>query len=84
MALRLTELLVDRTAAQAAQLMIEYDPQPHVDCGSRGQVGRHRHDAGRRVRRPAAVTQPTIGEAAALVPAKRPNMVLSPIDRPLA
>jgi transcriptional regulator GlxA family with amidase domain len=34
MALRLTELLVDRTAAQAAQLMIEYDPQPHVDCGS--------------------------------------------------
>src|SRR5580700_8228018 len=34
MALRLVELLVDRTAAQAAQLMIEYDPQPHVDCGS--------------------------------------------------
>jgi transcriptional regulator GlxA family with amidase domain len=34
MALRLTELLVDRTAAQAAQLMIEYDPQPPVDCGS--------------------------------------------------
>jgi transcriptional regulator GlxA family with amidase domain len=34
MALRLTELLVDRTAAQAAQLMIEYDPQPHIDCGS--------------------------------------------------
>jgi hypothetical protein len=26
MALRLTELLADRTAAQAAQLMIEYDP----------------------------------------------------------
>ncbi len=22
------------TAAEAAQLMIEYDPQPHVDCGS--------------------------------------------------
>ncbi len=34
MALRLTELLVDRTAAEAAQLMIEYDPQPHVDCGT--------------------------------------------------
>ena len=34
MALRLTELLVDRTAAQAAQLMIEYDPQPHIDSGS--------------------------------------------------
>ena len=34
MALRLTELLVDRTAAQAAQLMIEYDPQPPFDCGT--------------------------------------------------
>ena len=34
MALRLVELLVDRTAAQAAQLMIEYDPQPPFDCGS--------------------------------------------------
>ncbi len=34
MALRLVELLVDRTAAQAAQLMIEYDPQPPFDCGA--------------------------------------------------
>jgi transcriptional regulator GlxA family with amidase domain len=34
MALRLVELLVDRTAAQAAQLMIEYDPQPPFDNGS--------------------------------------------------
>jgi transcriptional regulator GlxA family with amidase domain len=34
MALRLVELVVDRTAAQAAQLMIEYDPQPPFDCGS--------------------------------------------------
>jgi putative intracellular protease/amidase len=34
MALRLVELLVDRTAAEAAQLMIEYDPQPPVDTGS--------------------------------------------------
>jgi transcriptional regulator GlxA family with amidase domain len=33
MALRLVELLVDRTAAEAAQLMIEYDPQPPFDCG---------------------------------------------------
>lgn len=33
MALRLVELLVDREAAQAAQLMIEYDPQPPFDCG---------------------------------------------------
>ena len=34
MALRLVELLFDRTAAEAAQLMIEYDPQPPFDCGS--------------------------------------------------
>jgi transcriptional regulator GlxA family with amidase domain len=34
MAIRLAELLVDRTAAQAAQLMIEYDPQPPFDCGA--------------------------------------------------
>lgn len=34
MALRLTELLVDRVAAQAAQLIIEYDPQPPFDAGS--------------------------------------------------
>jgi transcriptional regulator GlxA family with amidase domain len=34
MALRLVELLVDATAAQAAQLMIEYDPQPPFDSGS--------------------------------------------------
>jgi transcriptional regulator GlxA family with amidase domain len=34
MALRLVEILVDRTAAQAAQLMVEYDPQPPFDTGS--------------------------------------------------
>ncbi len=34
MALRLVELLVDRTAAEAAQLMIEYDPQPPFAAGS--------------------------------------------------
>jgi len=34
MALRLVELLVDETAARAAQLMIEYDPQPPFDAGS--------------------------------------------------
>ena len=38
MALRLVELLVDRTAAEAAQLMIEYDPQPPFDCGSMAKV----------------------------------------------
>ncbi|HEY2214432.1 MAG TPA: DJ-1/PfpI family protein [Acidimicrobiales bacterium] len=39
MALRLVELLVDRTAAEAAQLMIEYDPQPPFDCGSVAKSG---------------------------------------------
>jgi transcriptional regulator GlxA family with amidase domain len=34
MALRLVEVLVDPTAAKAAQLMIEYDPQPPFDCGA--------------------------------------------------
>jgi len=34
MALRLAELLVDSTAAEAMQLMIEYDPQPPFDTGS--------------------------------------------------
>ncbi|MDX1511541.1 MAG: DJ-1/PfpI family protein [Nitriliruptorales bacterium] len=34
MALRLVELLVDETAARAAQLMIEYDPQPRFDAGA--------------------------------------------------
>jgi transcriptional regulator GlxA family with amidase domain len=34
MALRLVELLVDRVAAEAAQLMIEYDPAPPVSSGS--------------------------------------------------
>jgi transcriptional regulator GlxA family with amidase domain len=34
MALRLVELLVDRTAAEGIQLYIEYDPQPPFDAGS--------------------------------------------------
>jgi transcriptional regulator GlxA family with amidase domain len=38
MALRLLELLFDRTAAQAAQLMIEYDPQPPFDAGAVDKV----------------------------------------------
>jgi putative intracellular protease/amidase len=33
MALRLVELLVGREAAQASQLMIEYDPEPPFDSG---------------------------------------------------
>ncbi|MET0144483.1 MAG: DJ-1/PfpI family protein [Ilumatobacteraceae bacterium] len=39
MALRLVEILVDRTAAEAAQLMIEYDPQPPFDAGAVDKVG---------------------------------------------
>ena len=39
MALRLSELLVDRTAAEAMQLMIEYDPQPPFDAGAVDKVG---------------------------------------------
>jgi transcriptional regulator GlxA family with amidase domain len=39
MALRLVELLIDRTAAEASQLMIEYDPQPPFDAGALDKVG---------------------------------------------
>ncbi len=39
MALRLSELLVDATAAKAMQLMIEYDPQPPFDAGSVEKAG---------------------------------------------
>ena len=39
MALRLVELLFDRTAAEASQLMIEYDPQPPFDVGATHKVG---------------------------------------------
>ena len=34
MALRLSELLFDRTTAEAMQLYIEYDPQPPFDAGA--------------------------------------------------
>ena len=39
MALRLSELLVDETAAKAMQLMVEYDPQPPFDAGSLDKAG---------------------------------------------
>jgi transcriptional regulator GlxA family with amidase domain len=39
MALRLVEILVDRTAAEAMQLLIEYDPQPPFDAGSVAKAG---------------------------------------------
>ena len=38
MALRLVELLVGRAAAEARQLMIEYDPQPPFDAGTLGRA----------------------------------------------
>jgi putative intracellular protease/amidase len=52
MALRLVELLVDRTAAEAAQLGIEYDPQPPFDSGSLAKAG---DDAKQRIAEYAAV-----------------------------
>ncbi len=39
MALRLVEILFDRTAAEASQLMIEYDPEPPFDAGSTAKAG---------------------------------------------
>ena len=39
MALRLMELLFDRVAAEASQLMIEYDPQPPFDAGAVAKAG---------------------------------------------
>ena len=53
MALRLVELLVDRTAAEAAQLMIEYDPQPPFDAGAVANAGEATLP-GWRVRQPAS------------------------------
>lgn len=39
MALRLVEILFDRVAAEASQLMIEYDPQPPFDAGAVDKAG---------------------------------------------
>lgn len=41
MALRLLELLVGRDAAEASQLMIEYDPQPPFDSGELAKASSH-------------------------------------------
>jgi putative intracellular protease/amidase len=38
MALRLVELMVGRDAAEASQLMIEYDPEPPFDAGDLGKA----------------------------------------------
>ena len=51
MALRLSELLVDDIAAQAMQLMIEYDPQPPFDAGALEQGVTRGRRAGHPVRR---------------------------------
>ena len=53
MALRLVELLVDREAAQAAQLMIEYDPQPPFDAGAVAKASEATRERGAGVLRPA-------------------------------
>ena len=50
MALRLSELLVDATAAKAMQLMIEYDPHPPFDCGSMDKAGQGRNRTPNRIR----------------------------------
>jgi transcriptional regulator GlxA family with amidase domain len=39
MAIRLVEVLFDDVAAQAAQMLIEYDPQPPFDAGHPSRVG---------------------------------------------
>jgi hypothetical protein len=39
MGIRLVELLVDAIGAQAAQVFIEYDPQPPFDAGHPSKVG---------------------------------------------
>jgi transcriptional regulator GlxA family with amidase domain len=39
MGIRLVELLVDDVAARAAQVMVEYDPQPPFDAGHPSKVG---------------------------------------------
>lgn len=54
MALRLMELLFDTTAAEASQLMIEYDPQPPFDAGALAKVG---PEVVERVKQFAAVRQ---------------------------
>ena len=44
MALRLAELLVGRDAAEASQLMIEYDPRPPFDAGSLATASAEVHE----------------------------------------
>ncbi|BBX22040.1 hypothetical protein MTER_14510 [Mycolicibacter terrae] len=51
MALRLVELLVDTETAQAAQLLIEYDPQPPFDSGSLAKAGEAVRDRAAALRR---------------------------------
>ena len=60
MALRLVELLVDRTAAEAIQLMIEYDPQPPFDTGALHKAGDHVAHPRRRVLRGPPLMHPSV------------------------
>ena len=60
MALRLVELLADRTAAEAVQLMIEYDPQPPFDAGALHKAGDHVAHPRRRVLRGPALMHPSV------------------------
>jgi transcriptional regulator GlxA family with amidase domain len=43
MGLRLVELLVNREAAEASQLMIEYDPEPPFDAGDLAKASEATH-----------------------------------------
>ena len=43
MGLRLGELLVNREAAEASQLMIEYDPKPPFDAGDLAKASEATH-----------------------------------------
>ena len=57
MALRLVELLFDRTAAEASQLMIEYDPQPPFDAGALAKGDDDDRQSVHRVRREYASSE---------------------------
>ncbi|MDT5147831.1 MAG: hypothetical protein QOC58_2476, partial [Mycobacterium sp.] len=56
MALRLVELLVDVQAARAAQLLIEYDPQPPFASGSLAKADSATVARAKRVPERSAVT----------------------------
>ena len=67
MALRLVELLVGRDAAEASQLMIEYDPEPPFDAGDLAKASDGHPGAGRRVL-PAPLLTPSRRRVAFCLP----------------